>query len=61
MKKPGARRFVQRSKIKTTSVVAQHGSISAVAALCGVTVQAVYAWGEFVPIKHAAIFKGSSK
>ena len=61
MKKPGARRFVQRSKIKTADAVTQHGSIAAVAALCGVTVQAVYAWGEFVPIKHAALFKGSSK
>lgn len=33
----------------------------AVAALCGVTVKAVYAWGEFVPIKHAALFKSKSK
>ncbi len=61
MKNKGARRFVQRSKIKTADAVTQHGSIAAVAALCGVTVQAVYAWGEFVPIKHAALFKGSSK
>lgn len=61
MKNKGARRFVQRSKIKTADVVTQHGSIAAVAALCGVTVQAVYAWGEFVPIKHAALFRGASK
>ena len=58
MKNKGARRFVQRSEIKTADVVTQHGSIAAVAALCGVTVQAVYAWGEFVPVRHVLKLKG---
>ena len=58
MKNKGARRFVQRSKIKTADAVTQHGSIAAVAALCGLTVQAVYAWGEWVPVRHVSILKG---
>ena len=48
------RSFIQRSNMKTKDAVKKAGSVTQLAELLGLSIQAVYKWDDYVPTKRAA-------
>lgn len=53
MEKKNRRSLMQPSNLLTRTAVKKAGGVKELAALLGITIQSVYAWGDRVPVKRA--------